>query len=395
MSLDVPIITTTLGASPELATRIAKGFKDGVLRREGGVIRNIDNGQFVGFLRDVPGTQSTVNSLAPLLQLNAAASALNLSITAVGFVVLMKRLDAIEQKLVAVSQVLQGLNRKLDLSFLANFRAALELARSAFAMAEEANRRASAYQAINRFLEAEHHYLGLLDMELADGGWAVSPYFNTLMLAYVSSARCYLELGETETAQRHLVDGENALAPRLNRYYQIVVGVNPAIYLHPGLSDQITLERLTRLKRHHQPRITGVECFEELRQQIWDTAVQDPDSWIMKLPTALWNHAVDGEKKIGPMRRRISSNEMVKKLLSRLPEAFDQVEQAHESLDSVRGFEAELGYVLENKIRYTDWSRLEMPPAGASDSIVLLLPEKSELLSSLNSKQVSMSVISE
>ena len=70
----------------------------------------------------------------------------------------MRRLEVIEQKLASIASLLAGVNRKLDLSFYANLRAALELARTAFEMREESNRRITDTQAINRFLEAEHCY---------------------------------------------------------------------------------------------------------------------------------------------------------------------------------------------------------------------------------------------
>jgi hypothetical protein len=46
----------------------------------------------------------------------------------------------------------------LDLGYYANFRAALDLAVNAFTMTKAENRRSSALQAINRFLETEHIY---------------------------------------------------------------------------------------------------------------------------------------------------------------------------------------------------------------------------------------------
>ncbi len=156
MTMVIPVVTTTLGVKPEIAGEIIRGLMPPkpIYEQVGGVIRRIDNRQIVTWLRNVDMQAvdlSVLNKLGPLLPLNAATSLLNLSVTAVGFAMVMQRLNAIERKLDAISKVLEEINRKLDLSFYANFRAALELARSAFTMQDETNRRISATQSIIAF----------------------------------------------------------------------------------------------------------------------------------------------------------------------------------------------------------------------------------------------------
>jgi hypothetical protein len=199
------------------------------------------------------------------------------------------------------------------------------------------------------------------------------------MLATVSASRCYLELGELDTARRHLAEGAAALEPRVQRFYESTVGINPAVFLHHKLLPRITLERMANLLSRESPGISASDVFEKLRQPIWETASLDPDTWLKKLPLALWNHGIDGEKKIGPVKRRRTSDEMFERLLPRLNEAFDQVEQAHVSVQCVRGFESELQFLIDNKISYADWNALEMPEPRASDCIVCLIPHDSEL----------------
>jgi predicted transcriptional regulator len=378
----IPIVATTLGASSALASRISSGLESGKYERIGGVIRDSHSKQTVAWLRSLPDRFTTCstgqNGLDSLLRLNAATSILDLSITGVGFALVMQRLDAVEQKLVHISKLLEGIGRKIDLSFCANLRAAVELARTAFAMQNEQNRRVAAAQAINRFLEAGHLYLALLDQELDDSS-AVGPLFSALVLASVGASRCYLELNEVETAWQSLRDCAAALGPRIDRYCTAVVHVNPTIFLHPQFAGQITLERLANLMRRHRPRLTEGELFEELREQLWQTASQNPGFWAKKLPKALWSQQ-DGEKKIGPFGIDRSRNEMFERLLPRLPEAFDQVEHAYDWLDCVQGFAAELQYLAENKISYAEWRRIEKPPVNEIDSLICLLPKNSELL---------------
>jgi hypothetical protein len=383
MSAFIPIITTTLGARPELAAKIAWGLDNGVYERIGGVIRHTDNKQIITWLRNTDGMSidpSIVTKLGSLTQLSVATSLLNLSVTAVGFGMVMQRLEVIEQKLASIASLLAGVNRKLDLSFYANFRAALELARTAFEMREESNRRITATQAINRFLEAEHHYLGLLDMEFDTGSWAVAQFIATLILAYVSTARCYLELGEVETARHHWDEGSRTLFPRVRHYYEAVVGVKSAIYLHPQLSSEISLKRVPQLLRYQDPAISEASVFEKLRLFIWEIASQNPETWLKKLPQSLWNPEVDGKKKIGPVKRSIGKDEALARLLPRLPEAFGQVERAYETARCMEGFQVELEYLIDKNISFEEWQRLPMPEGSSGEPIVWLLPKDSELI---------------
>lgn len=383
MSEFVPI-TVTLGARPEIAGKIIEGLNTRIYERVGGVIRRVDNKRIVTWLRDISDGQSidptVLSRLGPLLQLNVATSVLNLSITAIGFAVVLMRLKSIEDRLAIISKELANINRKLDLSFYANFRAALDLAHTAFIMRDDTNRRISATQAINRFLEAEQHYLGMLDNELQVCSPAVSPFLSTLFLAYVSTARCYLELGETETAWRHFQEGEAALLSRVKQYYDSIIGVNPAIFLHPALTDAVSLERLTGLLRHYDTSLTESSAFESLRKAIWDTASQNPETWLRRLPASIWNHNVDGREKKGPVRLPRSGDEMLKQILPRLPEAFTQVELAQESLSCIEGYGIELRYLMDHNITYSAWQQIELPATGPDDPVAILLPADSELL---------------
>ena len=144
--------------------------------------RHTENKQIITWLRNIDGRSIYANySDRPgsLTQLSVATSLLNLSVTAVGFVMIMRQLQVIEQKLASIASLLAGVNRKLDLSFYATFEPLWSWPCTAFEMREESNRRITATQAINRFLEAKHHYLGLLDMEFDAGSWAVAQFIDT------------------------------------------------------------------------------------------------------------------------------------------------------------------------------------------------------------------------
>ncbi|MHC5728331.1 MAG: hypothetical protein ACYTXY_30300, partial [Nostoc sp.] len=147
-----------------LADWIIKGLTDGTLERVGGVIRDVSTKQIVSWLREQGSNNSTTNQLGELgrsmvvtqgiLQVTSAVSILNLGVSVIGFAVILQRLKELEQRLQQAQKLLDSINGKVNLSFYANFRAAIELATNAFTMTKTENRRSSALQAINRFLEA-------------------------------------------------------------------------------------------------------------------------------------------------------------------------------------------------------------------------------------------------
>ncbi|HYO05676.1 MAG TPA: hypothetical protein VER14_01665, partial [Phototrophicaceae bacterium] len=86
---------------------------------------------------------------------------------------------------------------------------------------------------VNRFLEAEHIYIDYTDKELEQSSQIADEYLLTLSLAYVAEARCYLELDEPYIAIRRLQEGAAKLRPRIQRYIEILLTSNPAVFLQP------------------------------------------------------------------------------------------------------------------------------------------------------------------
>lgn len=196
------------------------------------------------------------------------------------------RLGVIERQLEQAQEVLQAIDYKIDVSFYANFRAALDLAMNAFTMTNAENRKMSAMQAINRFLEAEHHYTKLTDMEIGNGSQVADEYLATLCLAYVTEARCYLELEEIDTACRRLQEGAETLRPRFTKHVHTLLTSNPAAYLHPSLHEQVGLRRLTRIYQWLEPGLDEVAVFERQRDNLFKLA-ENPKAWANSLPQAI------------------------------------------------------------------------------------------------------------
>ncbi len=274
-------------ATFQIPEKIAKGLADGMLERVGGVIRDVDSKQVLTWLREVYDTGEPVFSdILSLSSATAATGGLNLAVATMSFAAVMKRLNAIEQELKQAEELLRTIDYKIDLSFYANFRAALDLAANAFRMTKAEMRRTSALQAISRFLEAKHHYTSLVDKEIASGSRVADDYLSTLCLAYVTEVRCYLELDEISTAHDRLQDGLKVLGPRFRKHLNTLLTSNPAAYLHPSLKDQIDLKRLTRVYQWLTPGKNETAVFEDLRENMF-TLAQNPKEWAKALPQAV------------------------------------------------------------------------------------------------------------
>lgn len=278
---------TTVEATFQIPEHIAQGLLKGAYERVGGVVREVETKQVVAWLREAYETEAPIllKNLS-LSSVGAVSSILNLAVSTMGFIVVLKRLGVIEQQLEKAQEVLQTIDYKIDLSFYANFRAALDLAINAFTMSTSETRKMSALQAINRFLEAEHHYTKLTDIEIGNGSQVADEYLSTLCLAYITEVRCYLELEEIDTAQRRLKEGVAILRPRFEKHINTLLTSNPAAYLHPILKEQVGLKRLTKVYQWLEPRLGESDVFEMQRENLFKLA-QNPEEWANSLPQVI------------------------------------------------------------------------------------------------------------
>jgi len=278
---------SVVNATFHIPEHIAQGLSKRIYERVGGVIRETSSKQIVSWLREITETgKPDVSNVLSLSSVGAVSSTLNLAVSTMGFIVILNRLGVIEKRLEQSQEVLHAIDQKVDLSFYANFRAALDLAMNAFTMTNPETRRISAMQAINRFLEAEHHYTKLADMEISNGSLAADDYLSTLCLAYVTEARCYLELEEVDTARRRLQEGAAALRPRFKNLINTFLTSNPAAYLHPRLKEQVGLKRLTKMYQWLEPGLDESDVFEMQRENLFKVA-QNPEAWMNSLPQAI------------------------------------------------------------------------------------------------------------
>lgn len=381
---------------------IVEGLSNGSYERLGGVVRETGSKQVVTWLRENMKSYSALSNSSALSSaataasnLSNVASVLNFAISTMGFAIVLKRVDVIEQQLEQAQEVLQAIDYKIDLSFYANFRAALDLACNAFTMANSETRKMSAMQAINRFLEAEHHYTKLTDKEIGNGSQVADEYLSTLCLAYVTEARCYLEIDELDTARRRLQEGATALRLSFEKHVNTLLTSNPAAYLHPSLKEQVGLKRLTKVYQWLKPGLDESDVFEMQRENYFNLA-QKPEEWINSLPQAIripkaasqmnvFNGLAKQSKKfIGalPSMSKISGSKTSSQgavtqppeieIYGHLPAMMGLMESMLENYNRLAMYESEVEAIHRLGMSFHEWQQL-MPPSTAQGNDTSLI----------------------
>lgn len=403
-----------------LADYIAKGLADGTFERVGGVIREIGTKHIVAWLKEsgsntvqlptptssspnllnlvfsgvnlvtsgantaivgkgltnvnyrldgieqqVGNIQQSLQQAQGILQVSTATSILGLGVSVMGFAAIAQQLKELEQRLQIAQELLSKIDRKIDLGYYANFRAALDLAINAFTMSKPENRRSSALQAINRFLEAEHIYTEYTDLELEQESQIADEYLLTLSLAYLAEVRCYLELEEHETALRRFQEGAAVLRSRILKYVELLLTPNPAAYLQPQFKNQIDLQRLTKIYQWIDPDLNENAVFEMQRENLIKIA-QEPNKWIDSLPSAILDPV---EIPRGWFGR--NHEDLKQEADKRLPQVMEVMESMIETNRRFESYQSEVKAIAQLGISFHDW--LKLSPAEAK-------PEAAELM---------------
>jgi tetratricopeptide (TPR) repeat protein len=395
----------------DIPAKILIGLADGSLVRNGGVIQDT-SGRVVMWLRELGGTglapslssfmlpgvdpatgvlnlamqgvnagismrgfasvTQRLDQIQRMLSFTTAASMLSLGVSAIGFVVISKKLKELEKRLEKAQVYLEKIDRKIDLSFYANFRAALDLAVNAFTMSKVENRRSSALSAINRFLEAEHIYADLTDKELASNSQIGDEYLLTLCLAYIAEARCYLELEEFDTATRRFQEGKEQINARIEKYVDLLLTSNPLMYLHPKLKGRTDLSRLTRIYQWKNASLTENSVFELIRDGmtpqhdvLWSSQV---DQWINSLPASI----IEGEDiKKGFWGIKEEGRE---EIIERLPESLAEMESMVETSQRFTAYEIEVKAISTLGLSFHEWLQLRPPESQDGKGLMYIVP---------------------
>lgn len=353
------IVSLALTVTFALADWVVKGLENGTLERVGGVIREVGTNKVVTWLREVTSinpyeqlgaVQEGLKITQGMLQVTTAASLLSLGVSVMGFAVIAQRLNDVEKRLKETQVLLDKINRKLDISFYANFRAALDLAINAFTMSNIDNRRSSALQAINRFVEAEHIYQELAVNEINQGSQIADEYILTLTLAYLAEARCYLEIEEHNTALRRIEEGSKVLNSHVHRYIHVLFTNNPGVYLQPQFKGKIDLRRLTKVYRWTNPTLDENAVFEMQRENII-AFTQDPNKWVESLPPAIWDSKVDWLGKA-------FWEDPKPNIYARLPQALESMESMIETNQRFEAYREEIQAISKLGIKFNEWLKL-------------------------------------
>lgn len=353
---------SSLTVTFDIPAKILMGLADGSLVRNGGVIQNA-SGQVVMWLREVgtPVVVSNVSSVGAISGVSAvmlSTSVLSLGVSAIGFAVILQRLKELEGRLERVQKYLEKINKKIDLSFYANFRAALDLAMNAFTMSKGENRRSSALSAINRFLEAEHIYADLADKELAMNSQIGDEYLLSLCLAYIAEARCYLELGEFDTAIRRFQEGNKQINIRIEKYIDLLLTSKPLMYLHPKLKGKTDLSRLTKIYQWKDPVLTENSVFELIRDGL---APQHDTLWSFQI-----NEWIDSPLPASIVERKNIktgifgiTEEGREEIIQKLPETLTEMESMIETSRRFTAYEIEVRAISNLEISFSEWLQLQ------------------------------------
>lgn len=368
----------------DIPAKILMGLADGSFTRNGGVVQDT-SGRVVMWLRELGGTglvsipnslmlpnidpvtgvlnltmqgvdagvamrsfaavTQQFNLIQGMLSITTASSILNLGISAIGFVFILKRLKELEERLEKAQMYLNKIDNKIDLSFYANFRAALDLATNAFTMSKGENRLCSAHNAINRFLEAEHIYADLADKALAANSQIGDEYLLTLCLAHIAEVRCYLELEEFDTAARRFQEGKEQINIRIEKYLNLLLTHNPLMYLHPKLKGETDLSRLTRIYQWKDSSLTENAVLELMR----DNMIIERDFWRFK----------EGGRE---------------DVIQKLPESLAKMESMVETSQRFTAYELEVKAITTLGISFHDWLQLRPPESQDGRSLMYIIP---------------------
>ena len=349
-----------VNATYQVSEEISVGLSNGNLERIGGVIRKTKTKEVVACIRE---TTPNISPVSKLLQIGASASVLNLGVTMMGFAIVNQRLNELEQRLQQAQEILNKINRKIDLGYYANFRASLDLAAKAITMKNAETRKSMAINAISDLRKADFIYTDYTDKELEQGSQIADEYLLTLLLAFVAEARCYLELEAPDTAIDLLREGAAKVRPRMQKYIDLLLTSNPAAYLQPQYKGQIDLRRLTRIYQWSDPNLDENAVFDLHRENLIKL-VQDPNKWVASLPAAILDRVEVKGSMFGP-----SQEDLKREALKRLPQVLEVIENMIETYQRFEAYKAEIEAIDKLGISFHDWLQLapsnENKPEGA------------------------------
>ncbi len=361
-------VMQTVNATYGVSEEISVGLSNGNLERIGGFIRDRKTSKVVACVRE---TTPNISPASKLLRIGASASVLNLGITMMGFAIVNQRLNNIEQRLQSIEEFLSKINRKIDLGYYANFRSALDLANDAIHIKDSQARKGITINAITKLKDASYIYTDYVDKELEQGSKIAGKYLQTLVLAYVAEARCYLEIEAPELALTLLQTKATELRPRIQKYVELLLTSNPAVYLHPQFKDQIDLRRLTQILQWIDPALDENAVFDLQRENLVNF-LQDTNKWVDSLPSAILDRVEVPWGMFGP-----NPEHLKEEAYKRLPQVLEEIEYMIETYRRFEAYQGEVQAINQLGISFQEWSKLAPSEAKPDEAdLMYIIPEK-------------------
>lgn len=254
-------IRDLLDVTFEVPDWIREGLNTGSLFREGGVVRK-DTGEIAMFLRESSGLSqklakgnlpsspllsSQISSLRSLSTAALGMQVLNLGVSAIGFAVVISKLNkiqadlqAIHEKLDWVLEEVQWISQKQDLEMVGKMKAALEIANGAVLSSFPERRRQDIADASRRLLESAEVSKRFLDDLIKTKKYLSKPellglYYRTWTCSRIAHVQCELLLNENNLAahsiQRMRQENEEIRGAYLHPLHHIGENLIPRIFM--------------------------------------------------------------------------------------------------------------------------------------------------------------------
>ncbi|MFS8855432.1 MULTISPECIES: hypothetical protein [unclassified Synechococcus] len=406
----------------EIPEAILKGLQNGTYERVGGVVREVASKQVVAWLREtggltlpnsignwIPGVDiingilaniqlrqinlrlidisNKLNTVLGLTQFNTALGLANLGLSAIGFAVVISKLDQIDSRIQHLQQSISELKDTIDRSLLAKAKSAINVAEIALKMSSQTNRKRLVTEVIQPLLEAEHYYQAAWDSNWNENnGILAREYILILSLVYVTEIKCYLELEEHEMALKRLAEAEEILKPRIRDYIKLLLTKNPSGYLHRTCQG-VSLSSVVEILKYATGESDTNKLFDEyIRPAIF--SAQDIESYLDSMPIRSRNAilALISPSLVGldwTFWDRLPWNtaarrDVIFKLMSRVNQVIATAQSMIELDRRLEGYRYEVTEMTRLGLSYQEWQSLVLPPRSSPENpdskVLLLLP---------------------
>ena len=360
-------LSTIFSAIPD---DVKRDFANNVLHRVGNLIID-ENDAIQGFLQSSlgfvgkEGIEKAVSFAAQYAEVGISANPIAMGVHAAGsFGVIAYQMDDIKNRLEKVEQQLNKINAKVDIGYYSKFKAAIELGSHAFSMKNEENKMSMAHKAVQLFVETKNIYTEYIEQELESDGRMLSEYLLIVILSYIGQVKCCLELEEIETAQKILKESASKIKSLTEKYAELLLSNNPAIYLHNDFKDlDIDLRRITKVYNWLGEETNENDVFNKLREQYIEVHTNQEKS-IREIPKIIWDPSLDIETKIdNSYLGRLNPIAMFQSednkpfLKERLKESFETIEKVMEAYDRYSSIKYEVEMLSNAGISYESWQK--------------------------------------